>query len=255
MLCAGSGAPAGPATDPAICGELLRHTDSPRHDRRGAGHAGRRARAVAHSRQSILAGACRVSSRADDAARGPTRSRRSLTSKKRATSGARTRSPNRDRLADLGRTFAEMELVRRRNDVATDHIDAALLKFGYPGDKSGNGLVTALISASRIAARAGRCGPGHFVCGTGAGARRVDRARSAPERRRGRIPAHARGRAQGARSGRQRAGAARTRSRSAIEWVGRGARAHPASAGDATIDRRVESRRRARHASSQPRVC
>lgn len=58
---------------------------------------------------------------------------------------------NRDRLADLGRIFAEMELARSRSDVAADHIDAALLKFGYPADKSGNGLVTSLISASRIA--------------------------------------------------------------------------------------------------------
>jgi tetratricopeptide (TPR) repeat protein len=58
---------------------------------------------------------------------------------------------HRDRLADLGRTLAEMELARSRNDTAAEYIEAALLKFGYPGNTSGNGLVTALISASRIA--------------------------------------------------------------------------------------------------------
>jgi tetratricopeptide (TPR) repeat protein len=58
---------------------------------------------------------------------------------------------HRDRLAELRRTLAEMELARSRHDAAMEHVDAALLKFGYPGDKSGIGLPTALISASRIA--------------------------------------------------------------------------------------------------------
>jgi eukaryotic-like serine/threonine-protein kinase len=57
---------------------------------------------------------------------------------------------NREPLADLSRSFAELELARGRVVAAREHIDAALVGFDYPRDRSRPGVVASLIVASRI---------------------------------------------------------------------------------------------------------
>ena len=57
---------------------------------------------------------------------------------------------NRDLLADLSRSEAELELARGRVDAAREQIGAALVLFGYPTDQSVPGLGGALSVASRI---------------------------------------------------------------------------------------------------------
>lgn len=57
---------------------------------------------------------------------------------------------NRDLLAELSRSEAELELARGRVDAAREQIDAALVLFGYPTDQSVPGLSGALSVASRI---------------------------------------------------------------------------------------------------------
>jgi eukaryotic-like serine/threonine-protein kinase len=57
---------------------------------------------------------------------------------------------NKDRLSDLARTRAEIELARRRLNEAGESIDAALAQFGYPTKSNGLGLTAALTAASRI---------------------------------------------------------------------------------------------------------
>jgi serine/threonine protein kinase/tetratricopeptide (TPR) repeat protein len=58
---------------------------------------------------------------------------------------------NRDRLADLSRSLAELELARGRLDAAREHIDASLVLYNYPGGTEPvPGLSSALSAASRI---------------------------------------------------------------------------------------------------------
>jgi tetratricopeptide (TPR) repeat protein len=57
---------------------------------------------------------------------------------------------NKDRLGDLARTRAEIELARRRVNAAGELIDASLAQFGYPSKSNGLGLTAALTTASRI---------------------------------------------------------------------------------------------------------
>jgi len=57
---------------------------------------------------------------------------------------------NKDRLGDLARTRAEIELARRRVNEASELIDAALVQFGYPAKSDGLGPTAALTAASRI---------------------------------------------------------------------------------------------------------
>jgi len=57
---------------------------------------------------------------------------------------------NKDRLADLARTRAEIELASRRLDAAAALIDASLTQFGYPSTTNTLGLTAALTAASRI---------------------------------------------------------------------------------------------------------
>jgi tetratricopeptide (TPR) repeat protein len=57
---------------------------------------------------------------------------------------------NRDRLADLRRSLAELELARGRLAQARENIDAALVLFNYPTVQSLPGLSSALAVASRI---------------------------------------------------------------------------------------------------------
>jgi hypothetical protein len=57
---------------------------------------------------------------------------------------------NRDLLADLSRSEAELESARGRVDAAREQIDAALVLYGYPTDQSVPGLSGALSVASRI---------------------------------------------------------------------------------------------------------
>ena len=57
---------------------------------------------------------------------------------------------NKDRLADLARTHAEIELARGRLNEATELIDASLAQFGYPSENTAFGLTAALTSAARI---------------------------------------------------------------------------------------------------------
>ena len=63
---------------------------------------------------------------------------------------------NHDRLADLSRTLAELELARDRTGAAAREIDASLKQFGYPTDKPVPGLAAALTAASRIYLKSGR---------------------------------------------------------------------------------------------------
>ena len=53
---------------------------------------------------------------------------------------------NKDRLADLARTHAEIELAQGRLNEATELIDASLAQFGYPSTNIALGLTAALTS-------------------------------------------------------------------------------------------------------------
>jgi serine/threonine protein kinase/tetratricopeptide (TPR) repeat protein len=57
---------------------------------------------------------------------------------------------NSDRLADLTRTLAELELARGKTAAAVELIETSLTRFNYPQDTRGNGIAAALIAASRI---------------------------------------------------------------------------------------------------------
>jgi eukaryotic-like serine/threonine-protein kinase len=57
---------------------------------------------------------------------------------------------NKDRLADLARTHAEIELARGRLNEAQELIDASLAQFGYPSANVALGLTAALTTAARI---------------------------------------------------------------------------------------------------------
>jgi tetratricopeptide (TPR) repeat protein len=57
---------------------------------------------------------------------------------------------NKDRLSDLARTRAELELARGRVNEASELIDSSLAQFGYPSKSNGLGLIAALTAASRI---------------------------------------------------------------------------------------------------------
>jgi tetratricopeptide (TPR) repeat protein len=57
---------------------------------------------------------------------------------------------NKDRLADLSRTRAELELAQGRLPTATVHIDKALAMFGYPTESKTPDFPAALTVASRI---------------------------------------------------------------------------------------------------------
>ncbi|HKU17398.1 MAG TPA: serine/threonine-protein kinase [Steroidobacteraceae bacterium] len=57
---------------------------------------------------------------------------------------------NKDRLADLTRTRAELELARHRLDAARSLIDASLRQFGYPSAAIPLGLTAALTTAARV---------------------------------------------------------------------------------------------------------
>jgi eukaryotic-like serine/threonine-protein kinase len=63
---------------------------------------------------------------------------------------SRNEVPNADRLADLTRTFAELELARGRTGAAVALIEESLRRFRWPRDTRGNGIAAALIAASRI---------------------------------------------------------------------------------------------------------
>ncbi|HJY42553.1 MAG TPA: tetratricopeptide repeat protein, partial [Steroidobacteraceae bacterium] len=57
---------------------------------------------------------------------------------------------NKDRLADLARTLAEIELARGRLNEAREQIDSSLQQFGYPTAKPPLNLTAALATAARI---------------------------------------------------------------------------------------------------------
>jgi eukaryotic-like serine/threonine-protein kinase len=57
---------------------------------------------------------------------------------------------NKDRLADLTRTRAEIELAQGRLNEARKQIDASLAQFGYPSANVALGLTAALTTAARI---------------------------------------------------------------------------------------------------------
>jgi eukaryotic-like serine/threonine-protein kinase len=57
---------------------------------------------------------------------------------------------NKDRLADLERTRAEIELAQGRLNEATQRIDASLAQFGYPSASVALGLTAALTCAAKI---------------------------------------------------------------------------------------------------------
>jgi tetratricopeptide (TPR) repeat protein len=57
---------------------------------------------------------------------------------------------NKDRLADLTRTLAEIELARGRLNEANALIDDSLEQFGYPSANIALGLTAALTTAARI---------------------------------------------------------------------------------------------------------
>jgi eukaryotic-like serine/threonine-protein kinase len=57
---------------------------------------------------------------------------------------------NKDRLGDLARTRAELELARQRVDDARKLINGSLAQFGYPSATNGLGLTGALTVAARI---------------------------------------------------------------------------------------------------------
>jgi non-specific serine/threonine protein kinase/serine/threonine-protein kinase len=62
---------------------------------------------------------------------------------------------NTDRLADLTRTLAELELARGHTSAAVGLVDDALTRFNYPRDTRGNGIAAALICASRVHLKSG----------------------------------------------------------------------------------------------------
>jgi tetratricopeptide (TPR) repeat protein len=57
---------------------------------------------------------------------------------------------NKDRLGDLARTRAEIELARGRVNEAGKLIDESLALFGYPSTSNALGLTAALTAAARI---------------------------------------------------------------------------------------------------------
>jgi tetratricopeptide (TPR) repeat protein len=57
---------------------------------------------------------------------------------------------NKDRLADLMRTQAELALARGRTEEARTLIDASLAQFGYPSPHIALGLTAALTTAARV---------------------------------------------------------------------------------------------------------
>jgi hypothetical protein len=63
---------------------------------------------------------------------------------------------NKDRLGDLARTRAEIELANRRVSEAAELIDASLALFGYPSTNNALGLTAALTVASRVCLAQGR---------------------------------------------------------------------------------------------------
>src|SRR5688572_1032042 len=63
---------------------------------------------------------------------------------------------NKDRLGDLARTRAEIELARKRANEAGELIDTSLELFGYPAASGGLGLTAALVAATRIYAAKGQ---------------------------------------------------------------------------------------------------
>jgi tetratricopeptide (TPR) repeat protein len=63
---------------------------------------------------------------------------------------------NKDRLGDLARTRAEIELTHKRLNEAGESIDASLALFGYPAASNGLGLTAALVAAARIHAAKGQ---------------------------------------------------------------------------------------------------
>ena len=98
---------------------------------------------------------------------------------------------NRDRLADLYRTQAEMQWLQGNIAEARSSIDKSLAEFGYPQAAPAPFLSAALTAAAQIYAKGGRLNEARGVCRGGAAVVRVDRARSAPERRRRRSIARA----------------------------------------------------------------
>jgi len=66
---------------------------------------------------------------------------------------------NRDRLADLYRTQAEIELLRGNVAQARESIDRSLAEFGYPQADPAPFLSAALTTAAQIYARAGQLDP------------------------------------------------------------------------------------------------
>jgi eukaryotic-like serine/threonine-protein kinase len=65
-------------------------------------------------------------------------------------------SANRERLADLERTQAELELARGRLDAALDASARALEMYGYGESELAPGLAAGLMTATRVALRMGR---------------------------------------------------------------------------------------------------
>jgi serine/threonine-protein kinase len=59
-------------------------------------------------------------------------------------------TPNKDRLADLARTRAEIELARGKLQEARTLIDSSLQQFGYPAAQPALNLTAALTTAARI---------------------------------------------------------------------------------------------------------
>jgi len=57
---------------------------------------------------------------------------------------------NKDRLADLARTLAEIDLARGRLQEAREQIDSSLQQFGYPDAKPALNLTAGLATAARI---------------------------------------------------------------------------------------------------------
>jgi ATP/maltotriose-dependent transcriptional regulator MalT len=57
---------------------------------------------------------------------------------------------NNDRLGDVARTRAEIELAQQHFNEAGEHIDQSLALLGYPSRSNGFGLSAALTTAARI---------------------------------------------------------------------------------------------------------
>jgi eukaryotic-like serine/threonine-protein kinase len=62
---------------------------------------------------------------------------------------------NRDRLADLSRSLAELELIQQRPEAARPLIEQSLQQYDYPRNQSGLGLSGALVTAARIYLKSG----------------------------------------------------------------------------------------------------